>query len=191
MAESFDPRFDPRFQPGYSPSSKSASRADRRTAENETVPEKPGEQGKPKESGVPDEPGKPKKSGVPVEPETPKKSDVPDEPETSKKSDIPDEADESKESDEPGEPDSGSPDEHDPFERTLWVVAIALVVGGVVAAYWANGINYAQSAIGTPWTWQSIVQSSGWALSSPMITIGLALAVGLLFRRAMTWRPPK
>lgn len=97
----------------------------------------------------------------------------------------------------PGElaPDESEPVEADPdpnpFERALWVFAAVLIVGGVAVAFWANGLNYSQSAVDGGWTWPRIVQSSGWALSGPMVTVGLATGIGLLFRRAITWRPPE
>lgn len=79
--------------------------------------------------------------------------------------------------------------EPNPFERTLWVVAAILVVGGVALAYWANSLNFRGG--GSDWTWPLMIQSSMWALSGPMVTVGLATAVGLLFRRAITWKPPE
>lgn len=85
----------------------------------------------------------------------------------------------------------GAVPEPNPFERTLWVIAAVLIIGGVAAAFWANGLNYSQSAIDGGWTWPRIIQNSGWALSGPMVTIGLATGVGLLFRRAITWSPPE
>ncbi|HMM82418.1 MAG TPA: hypothetical protein PJ998_04505 [Terrimesophilobacter sp.] len=91
---------------------------------------------------------------------------------------------------EEAEPAEVGPDPN-PFERTLWVFAAVLIVGGVAVAFWANGLNYSQSAIDGGWTWPRILQSSGWALSGPMVTVGLATGVGLLFRRAMSWSPPE
>lgn len=87
------------------------------------------------------------------------------------------------------EPEPGIADEVEPnpFERTLWVVALVLVVGGVAAALWANSFNY-EAAINA-WGWQQIIRVSAWALTTPMTTVGLATGVGLLFRRAITWKP--
>lgn len=89
---------------------------------------------------------------------------------------------------EEGEPVEVGPDPN-PFERTLWVFAAVLIVGGVAVAFWANSLNY--YGTGDAWNWQEIIQSSGWALSGPMVTVGLATGVGLLFRRAMSWSPPE
>lgn len=93
--------------------------------------------------------------------------------------------------DESAEGEQGAIDEieSNPFERTLLVVAAVLVVGGVAAAFWANSLNY--YGTGSAWDWGQILQSSAWALSSPMITAGLGTAIGLLFRRAITWRAPE
>lgn len=79
--------------------------------------------------------------------------------------------------------------EPNPFERTLIGVAVFLVVGGAAAAFWANSLNY--YGTGGAWDWMQILQSSAWALSSPMIMAGLGTAIGLLFRRAVAWRAPE
>ena len=86
-----------------------------------------------------------------------------------------------------GEPDAVKPDpvEPNPFERALWVVAAVLVVVGAAAAFWANSVNF--NSPGSVVEWQQILQNSAWSLSTPMITVGLGTAVGLLFRRALTW----
>ena len=81
--------------------------------------------------------------------------------------------------------------EPNPFERTLLIVGAGLILGGIAAAWWANSINFARSAIGSPWTWQELLQTAGWNLSAPMVTVGLAIGVGILFRRAITWKPPE
>jgi hypothetical protein len=77
--------------------------------------------------------------------------------------------------------------EPNPFERTLWIVAAALVIGGIAVTFWSNSTNYYAS--GSEWTWQQVLQQSSWALSTPMITVGLGTGVALLFRRAAQWRP--
>jgi hypothetical protein len=92
------------------------------------------------------------------------------------------------------EPSNADPSDADlpepnPFERTLLGAGAVLVVGGVATAFWASSINYYPSALGSPWTWQQLLQSAAWALSAPMVTAGLAIGVGILFRRAITWRP--
>lgn len=77
--------------------------------------------------------------------------------------------------------------EPNPFERTLWIVAAALVIGGIAVTIWSNSVDYYASS--SAYTWQQVLQQSAWALSTPMITIGFATGVGLLFRRAANWRP--
>jgi hypothetical protein len=91
------------------------------------------------------------------------------------------------------EQDLPKPDlpEPNPFERTLLGAGAVLLVGGVATAFWASSINYYPSTLGSPWTWQQLLQSAAWALSAPMATAGLAIGVGVLFRRAITWRPPE
>ena len=79
--------------------------------------------------------------------------------------------------------------EPNPFERILLIVGAVLVVGGVAAAFWANSVNYYPGTIGNPWTWQQLLQSAAWSVSGPMSTAGLAMGVGVLFRRAMSWKP--
>lgn len=94
----------------------------------------------------------------------------------------------------PANPPDDSEDqavESNPFERILVVVGAVLVVGGVAMAFWANGVNYSHSAIGSPWTWQDLLQTTAWTLAAPTVTIGLAIGVGLLFRRAITWNREK
>lgn len=83
----------------------------------------------------------------------------------------------------------GDGDEHgpNPFERTLWVVAAVFVVAGAAAAFWANSQNFYGE--GSSWLFPQMFQSSAWALSGPMVTVGLAIGVGLLFRRAISWKP--
>lgn len=79
------------------------------------------------------------------------------------------------------------PVQSNPFERTLGVIAAALVIAGIGGTFWANNTSY--NGPGDTWDWQQLLQSLVWALSSPMITVGLATGVGLLFRRAIAWRP--
>ncbi len=83
------------------------------------------------------------------------------------------------------------PPEPNPFERTLLVIGAALVVSGIAAAFWANSVNYQYYPTSDGMTWQQIVQSAAWSLSAPMVTAGLAIGVGILFRRAITWKPPE
>lgn len=89
------------------------------------------------------------------------------------------------------ESDGDTPVEQNPFELILWIMAAGLVIGGVAFAYWASSLNYMYVPDGAGWSWQQMLQSSGWALSGPMVTVGLATVVGLFFRRAMTWKPPE
>ncbi len=96
---------------------------------------------------------------------------------------------------EPGSaaPDSPEPElpEPNPFERALLVIGAALVVGGIAVAFWANNVNVVYGALANPWTWQQLLQSAAWTLSAPMVTAGLAIGVGILFRRAIDWKPPE
>ena len=77
------------------------------------------------------------------------------------------------------------PAEANPFEPMLWIVAAVLVVVGAAATFWANSVAFSRP--GSMLEWQQILQSSAWALSTPMITVGLGTGVGLLFRRALAW----
>jgi hypothetical protein len=79
------------------------------------------------------------------------------------------------------------PVQPNPFERTLAVIGAALVIVGIGAVLWANNANY--NGPGETWGWHQALQSLAWALSSPMITVGLATGVGLVFRRAIAWEP--
>lgn len=85
------------------------------------------------------------------------------------------------------EPRAETPVEPNPFERILWIVAAVLLIGGIAVTIWSNSVNY--YTVGSEYTWQQVLQQSAWSLSTPMITIGLATGVGLLFRRAAHWRP--
>lgn len=78
--------------------------------------------------------------------------------------------------------------ERNPFERTLWILSAALVIGGTALTYWANSVNvyYTTPSVDIPW--YAILQQSAWSLSQPTITVGLGTAVALLFRRAVTWK---
>lgn len=91
------------------------------------------------------------------------------------------------------EPDLAGPNlaGPNPFERTLLVIGAALVVGGIAVAFWANSVNVVYGALANPWTWQQLLQSAAWTLSAPMVTAGLAIGVGILFRRAIDWKPPE
>lgn len=75
------------------------------------------------------------------------------------------------------------------FEKTLAATGLILVVGGVAVSMWANSFNYSRSPFGGPLTLLELLQTSGWTLSAPMVTTGLAILVGLIFRRALTWKP--
>jgi hypothetical protein len=90
----------------------------------------------------------------------------------------------------PESPERDRPDPN-PFERTLLVIGVVLVVGGIAAAFWANSVNVVYGALANPWTWQQLLQSAAWTLSAPMVTAGLAIGVGILFRRAIDWKPPE
>jgi hypothetical protein len=83
------------------------------------------------------------------------------------------------------------PPEPNPFERTLLVLGAALIVGGIAAAFWANNVNVVYGALAHPLSWQQLLQSAAWSLSAPMVTAGLATGVGILFRRAIAWKPPE
>ena len=78
-----------------------------------------------------------------------------------------------------------------PLERMLLVVGAVLVVGGIAAAFWANSLNYQYASFGNGLSWQQLLQAAAWALSAPMVTAGLAVGVGILFRRAIAWKPPE
>lgn len=75
-----------------------------------------------------------------------------------------------------------------PFERTLWIVSAALVIGGAALTYWANSVNIYYPTPPVDFPWDTILQQSAWSLSQPMITVGLGTAVALLFRRAAAWK---
>lgn len=172
-AEKFDPRFDSRFQPGY--------RGDSRGSERDVVRPETGELRAPQgDETQPEEPqppvSAPSRNGEAVTDSERAK--------TERAETGPAETG-------PAETERGIADEVEPnpFERTLWVVALVLVVGGVAAALWANSFNY-ESAINA-WGWQQIIRVTAWSLTTPMITVGLATGVGLLFRRAITWKPDR
>lgn len=88
----------------------------------------------------------------------------------------------------PSEDVEGPAVERNPFERTLWIAAAVLVIGGAALTYWANSVNvyYTTPSVDTPW--DAILQQSAWSFSQPMITVGLGTAVALLFRRAAAWK---
>ena len=97
-------------------------------------------------------------------------------------------AQETRAEDTPAEtPIDPNPVDPNPFERILWGVAAVLLVGGIAITIWSNSVSY--YTVEAEWTWQQVLQQSSWALSTPMITVGLATGVGLLFRRAAQWKP--
>jgi|GEM_PF-4962496 len=159
MAEpTFDPRFDPAFQRGYE------------LPVREIPPA-------PVEASGPD--GAPTVSDRPREQPRPAASVPPAVEEAAAEPSRP----------EPSQPEPARPNHalSNSFERTLGVVAAALVIAGVSATLWANNSNY--NGPGQTWGWHQALQSVAWALSSPMITVGLATGVGLVFRRAIVWEP--
>jgi len=158
----FDPRFDPAFQRGYEPPARETPPAPAEASGPDgapTVSDKPCEQPRPAEFA----PAVEEAAAEPSQPE-------PSQPE-------------------PAQPEPAQPNHalSNSFERTLGVVAAALVIAGVSAALWANNSNY--NGPGQTWGWHQALQSVVWALSSPMITVGLATGVGLVFRRAIVWEP--
>lgn len=81
--------------------------------------------------------------------------------------------------------------EPNPLERILLVIGAVLVAGGVAVAFWANSLNFQYTSFGNGLSWQQLLQSAAWSLSAPMVTVGLAIGVGVLFRRAFSWKPPE
>ncbi|MBB5632990.1 hypothetical protein BKA04_001213 [Cryobacterium mesophilum] len=159
----FDPRFDPRFQPGYTPGPKESTPD--AAAPPGSVP-----QHREAEAAPPDE-VRGDASAVETAPEqrdTPLESDPP-EPN-------------------PPEPD---PPEPNPLERTLLVAGAVLVFGGIAIAFWANSVNYQYNSFGNGLSWQQLLLAAAWSLTAPMVTVGLAIGVGVMFRRAIAWKPPE
>ena len=56
----------------------------------------------------------------------------------------------------PSEDVEGPAVERNPFERTLWIVAAVLVIGGIAITFWSNSTNYYTS--GSEFTWQQVLQ---------------------------------
>jgi hypothetical protein len=170
MAEQkFDPRFDPAFQRGYDP--------DEHGSESGGAPA-----GAP--GGADSADGAATASGETRDQHRPEESVPP----------VGDAATAASGGSEQGQaqpvqpnPTEPNPAQPNPFERTLGVIGAALVILGVGAVLWANNANY--NGPGETWGWHQALQSLAWVLSSPMITIGLATGVGLVFRRAIAWGP--
>jgi hypothetical protein len=160
MAEQkFDPRFDPAFQRGYDPDEDGPESAG---APAGAPAGASGAGGAATVSGETREQHRPDESGPPVVGAAAAESGG-------------------------SEQSQAQPVQPNPFERTLGVIAAALVILGVGAVLWANNANY--NGPGETWGWHQALQSLAWVLSSPMITIGLATGVGLVFRRAIAWGP--
>jgi uncharacterized protein YbjT (DUF2867 family) len=161
MAEQkFDPRFDPAFQRGYDPGEHGSESGGALAGAS-------GADGAATVSGETREQHRPEESVPPVGDAATAASGGSEQGQA-----------------QPVQPNPAQPN---PFERTLAVVAAALVVLGVGAVFWANNANY--NGPGETWGWHQALQSLAWALSSPMITVGLATGVGLVFRRAIAWGP--
>lgn len=95
------------------------------------------------------------------------------------------------EPEQPVSPPESDPPEPNPLERTLLVIGAVLVLGGIAIAFWANSLNYQYIPSGNGLSWQQLLQSAAWALTAPMVTVGLAIGVGVMFRRAIAWKPPE
>ncbi|MEO8907517.1 MAG: hypothetical protein ABI310_05505 [Microbacteriaceae bacterium] len=93
--------------------------------------------------------------------------------------------------DEVAAPDSqhGAP-RSNPYLTALWILGIAFIAIGIGAQFWAQnstaGSGY-DPAHGTPLV--GVLASLAYSLGGPLITVGLATVVGLLFLAAVRFRP--
>lgn len=77
-----------------------------------------------------------------------------------------------------------------PLMLALWIVGGGLVVLGIVLYSVSVSLSYTGSTPSTD-VGSLVISQLGWMLAGPMITIGLATLVGLLFLTALAGRTPK
>jgi hypothetical protein len=77
-----------------------------------------------------------------------------------------------------------------PLMLALWIVGGGLVVLGIVLYSVSVSLSYTGSTPSTD-VGSLVISQLGWMLAGPMITIGLATLVGLLFLTALTGRRPR
>ena len=74
-----------------------------------------------------------------------------------------------------------------PYVRALAIMAIAFVVIGAGAAVWANSASWAPSSTtGRTAIQMQIIQSLVFQFSTPVVTVGFAIGVGLVFLKVFT-----
>ncbi|TAM70720.1 MAG: hypothetical protein EPN48_05060 [Microbacteriaceae bacterium] len=77
-----------------------------------------------------------------------------------------------------------------PYVTALWIIGIGFVVAGVGAQYWAQNSSANAGfdpSHGTPLV--VVLASLAYSVGGPLITVGLATIVGLLFLAAVSSRP--
>lgn len=77
-----------------------------------------------------------------------------------------------------------------PLMLALWIVGAGLVVLGIVLYSVSVSISYTGSTPSTD-VGSLVISQLGWMLAGPMITIGLATLVALLFLTALAGRRPR
>ena len=76
-----------------------------------------------------------------------------------------------------------------PYARALAIMSVAFVVIGAGAAVWANSASWAPSSTnGRTAIQMQIIQSLVLQFSTPVVTVGFAIGVGLVFLKIFTSR---
>ena len=76
-----------------------------------------------------------------------------------------------------------------PYVRALAIMSVAFVVLGAGAAVWANAASWAPSSTtGRAAIQMQIIQSLVLQFSTPVVTVGFAIGVGLVFLKLVTSR---
>jgi hypothetical protein len=178
--ERFDPRFDPAFQRGYRPKAGDTMRVERRPA-----PER-------KETAQPPQaqPQRPAEPKAPIQPQ-PRRS----EPTLATVKVEPPEPADDPGLEQPTAEDWGDEGARSPlataalsrnrYVLALWIIGAGSIVLGVVLYLLSATMSMSTSGSGGGDQFQMALYQLGWVFATPLVTVGLATIVGLLFLSAV------
>ncbi|MGO4692416.1 hypothetical protein [Glaciibacter sp. 2TAF33] len=75
-----------------------------------------------------------------------------------------------------------------PYLRALWVVGVGLILGGLGLAWQATASSTDYSYSGGEMPLEMLLRQLLWVLIPPMVTVGIATIVALVFWEAAHWR---
>jgi hypothetical protein len=170
--ERFDPRFDPAFQRGYRPKVGDAMRVERRPAPQPKQPDEP------RQAEAPPAPPVPPARVTQVVPREPTIA-----PGTEQASTGQGGAGEWGDDDATGDTRVPAAPSRNPYILTLWIVGIGFVVLGLALYVVSTMSGLSPSSSGDD-PFQILLHQLGWVFATPLVTVGLATIIGLLFMAA-------